>query len=102
MDQGEKITDDIIARIMKSVEDEYGCRIDQKAILRGIACAYIAFAYRLNAKDEAKELLLDLAEQLDDPATLHWVHFTAPVSRGLLLAHALAQAVQLEGPESPP
>jgi hypothetical protein len=70
----------------------WGRQLDQEAILRGIASAYIAFACRLNAKDEAKELLLDLAEKLDDPATLHWVHthFTAPVSRGLLLAHALA------------
>jgi hypothetical protein len=53
---------------MKSVEDEYGCQIDQEAILRGIACAYAAFACRLNAKDQARELLLDLAAKLDDPA----------------------------------
>jgi hypothetical protein len=74
MDQGEKITDDIITRIMESVEVEYECELDQEAILRGIACAYIAFAYHLNAKDEAKELLLDLVEKLDDPAILHWVN----------------------------
>jgi hypothetical protein len=78
MDQSEKITDDIIARVMKGVEEEYGGVIDQAVILRGIACAYIAFAYRLNAADEAKELLLDFAEQLDDPATLYWVRTHKP------------------------
>jgi hypothetical protein len=72
MDQGEKITADIIALVMKGVEEEYGCRIDQEAIMRGIACAYIAFAYQLNAKEDAKKLLMNLAKQLDDPAKLHW------------------------------
>ncbi len=78
MDQGEKITDDIIALVMKGVAEEYDCKIDQEAILRGVACAYISFACCLNAKEEAKELMVDLFDQLDDPAKLHWVRTHIP------------------------
>ena len=68
MDQSQKISRDIVALVMKGVEEEYDCEIDQEAILRGVACAYVAFASSLNAKDEAKDLLCDLIDQLDDVA----------------------------------
>src|ERR1019366_8870670 len=87
MDQGEKITDDIIALVMKGVEEEYDCQIDQEAILRGVACAYLAFACGLNAKEKAKEMIVDLFDKLDDPATSHWVRTHMPKDPEWLKRH---------------
>jgi hypothetical protein len=87
MDQGEKITDDIITLVMKGVEEEYGCQIDQEAILRGVACAYLAFASGLDAQQEAKEMIVDLFDKLDDPATLHWVQTHTPEDPEWLKRH---------------
>jgi hypothetical protein len=68
MNQSQKITRDIVALVLKGVEEEYDCEINEEAILRGIADAYLAFASCGNAKDEAKDLLCDLIDQLNDVA----------------------------------
>ena len=77
MDKGTQLTTQIIDLVMKTIPDENG-RIDLEATMRGIACAYVAFAYGLRAENEAKYLLVDLADALDDPAKLNWALTNCP------------------------
>ncbi len=76
MDRGEKITADIIKLVTQEIAEHDG-EIDFEAIMRGMASAYTAFAYAFRVKEQAKDLLVTLADQLDDPRTFERMGFPA-------------------------
>jgi len=79
MDQDKKITADIIKLVTKEMAPPHGSA-DIEAILRGIAVAYAGFAHAFHAREEAQEMLIALADELDEPdwreATLQGVVFS--------------------------
>ena len=70
-DLSEQITADIIQLVLKRITDSGG-DADLWQVMQGITCALVAFIYRFHQVEDAKTLLIELAEQLDDPATLEW------------------------------
>ena len=74
MNRSEKLTDDILKLVTASLpQDEEDDDEFVDDTLCGIAAAYAAVAYGIHTKEQAKQLLLNLAKVFDDPAALHWV-----------------------------
>ena len=76
---GEQITADIIELVLLRTQERGGDTFDIEPILRGIACALTAFAYQFKAPNDARAVLLKLAEDLDDPDKLEWARTNEPV-----------------------
>lgn len=65
-DLGEAITADILDRISARIP-AVGSGADVEAVMRGVACAYIALAYVFRTPEAAREMLIGIAHKLDDP-----------------------------------
>jgi hypothetical protein len=65
-DTDKKITAGIIELVTKEMAPQQGSA-DIEAILRGIAMAYAGFACAFHAREKAQDLLIALADELDEP-----------------------------------
>ena len=62
----EKLTGEIIQLVTKHIAQQRD-KSDLEPILRSIGMAYIGFAGAFRMTQKAQELLIDLADALDDP-----------------------------------
>lgn len=67
-DLGEAITADILDRISARMPP-IGSGADVEAVMRGVACAYVALAYAFGTPDAARDMLIGIAHRLDNPET---------------------------------
>ena len=72
MNRSEKLTDDILKLVAASFPKDADDNFVDDAIC-GIAAAYATVVHQFNAPEQARQLLLNLAKILDDPAALHWI-----------------------------
>jgi hypothetical protein len=69
MNQGKKLTDNIIRLIASDPPLKHDGKVDVDAIMNAVASAFAGLACSLHTKEQAKELLVTLADLLDNPAT---------------------------------
>lgn len=67
-DLGEAIMADILDRVLARMP-ALGSGVDVEAVMRGVASAYIALACAFKTPDAAREMLIGIADKLDDPKT---------------------------------
>jgi len=67
MDQGERIAAEIKKLVTKDIAQQGG-KVCIGEIMRGIGSAFVTYACEFNEREQAKEWLMLVADQLDDRA----------------------------------
>ncbi len=67
MDQGKKLTDDIIKLIVNDPPQKQDGNVDVDAIMFAVASVYAGLAHSFHAPEQARELLLFMADTIENP-----------------------------------
>jgi hypothetical protein len=67
MDQGKKLTDDIIKLIASNPPLKHDGSVDVDKVMFAVASVYAGLARSFHAPEQAKDLLLFMADSIEDP-----------------------------------
>jgi hypothetical protein len=67
MDKGKKLTDDIIKLIAKDPPQKQDGNVDVDAIMFAVASVYAGLARSFHGPEQAKDLLLVMADYIENP-----------------------------------